>query len=252
VVTSIAIFYDLENPMKFVRDIGSLLADDGIWVIELSYLPFMLAKNSFDTICHEHLEYYALRQIEWMLTREQMEIHRIEFNDMNGGSFRLFIRKASFGSVPDQARFLLQKTRDEEKTLGLDGDIPYLRFRESALKVRSDLVNLLSRLRSRGETVYIYGASTKGNVILQFCGIDNQMIARAADRNPDKWGKWTLGTNIPIISEEDARNDRPDYFLVLPWHFFESFKKREEPFLRRGGRFILPLPEVRVVGIEDV
>ncbi len=251
VITSIAMFYDLENPMKFVSDINSLLADDSVWVMELSYLPFMLAKNSFDTICHEHLEYYALRQIEWMLAREHMAVHRIEFNDMNGGSFRLFMRKASLGRAPEATRNMLEKTRNEEVALGLDSDLPYFRFRESALRVRTALGNLLNDLRSRGKTVYIYGASTKGNVILQYCGIDHRLVAGAADRNPRKWGKLTLGTDIPIISEEEARNRRPDYFLVLPWHFLESFKKREEPFLKRGGEFILPLPEVHVVGSED-
>lgn len=252
VVTSIAMFYDLENPPGFVSDVASLLADDGVWVIELSYLPFMLQKDLFDTICHEHLEYYALRQIKWMLRREQLQVHRIEFNDINGGSFRLFIRKQAFGPVPADARALLDKVRKYEEILGLDTDRPYVRFREAALKVRDDLMKLLTELKAAGKSVYIYGASTKGNTILQFCGIDDTMVVKAADRNPEKWGRRTLGTDIPIASEEEVRAEKPDYFLVLPWHFFEAFKIREAAFLKRGGKFILPLPEVRVVGVDDL
>lgn len=252
VVTSIAMFYDLENPREFVRDVASLLADDGVWIIELSYLPFMLEKNSFDTICHEHLEYYSLKQIEWMLEREDLQVHKIEFNDINGGSFRLFIRQRAFGSVEQAEASELSKVQENEKALGLDTDAPYKAFREASLKVREDLKNLLIELKESGKSVYIYGASTKGNTILQFCDIDQNLIMKAADRNPDKWGRFTLGTNIPIISEEQARSENPDYFLVLPWHFFDVFKKREEAFLKRGGKFILPLPEVQIIGQDNL
>lgn len=252
VVTSIAMFYDLEDPSKFVRDVASLLADDGVWVIEQSYLPFMLARNSFDTICHEHLEYYSLKQIEWMLDRENLRIHKIEFNDINGGSFRLFICPSRLKAVEQLESFEINKIRENEKVLGLNTNAPYNAFRESSLKVGKDLRNLLIELKELGKSVYIYGASTKGNTILQFCDIDQNLIMKAADRNPDKWGRVTLGTNIPIISEEQARAENPDYFLVLPWHFFEVFKQREEAFLKRGGKFILPLPEVQIVGQDDL
>lgn len=251
VLTSIAMFYDLENPSRFVGDVASLLADDGVWVIELSYLPFMLQKNSFDTICHEHLEYYSLRPIEWMLRREQLQVHKIEFNDINGGSFRLFIRKQAFGPVPEDERALLDKARENEGILGLDTDRPYIQFRKAVLKVRDDLKKLLTALKAKGKLVYAYGASTKGNTLLQFCGIDKTMVTKAADRNPEKWGRRTLGTDIPIVSEEEARAEKPDYFLVLPWHFFASFISREEAFLNRGGKFIVPLPRVHIVGKDE-
>lgn len=252
IVTSIAMFYDLENPSQFVHDVASLLAEDGIWIIELSYLPFMLASHSFDTICHEHLEYYSLKQIEWMLKREQLEVQKIEFNDINGGSFRLFIRKRGFSFPAPADAFEICKVRENEKALGLDTDSPYTVFREASLKIAKDLKNLLVKLRDSGKSVYVYGASTKGNTILQFCDIDHNLVMKAADRNPDKWGRQTLGTEIPIISEEQARAENPDYFLVLPWHFFEVFKQREEAFLRRGGKFILPLPEVQIIGLENL
>jgi NDP-4-keto-2,6-dideoxyhexose 3-C-methyltransferase len=249
VVTSIAMFYDLESPGDFVRDVASIMADDGVWVIELSYLPFMLQRNSFDTICHEHLEYYSLSTLEWLVDKEGLGVQRIEFNDINGGSIRLFIRRKS---AIDQQEGALERARKSEKELSLRDEQTYVSFRENVTRVREDLRRLLQETKERRQTVYIYGASTKGNVILQFCGIDKDLVPKAADRNPDKWGRHTLGTNIEIISEEQARAERPDYFLVLPWHFLNEFKEREKSFLEGGGKFILPLPEVRVLGKEDL
>ncbi len=250
-VTSIAMFYDLEDPEAFVEDVASILADDGAWVIELSYLPFMLANGSYDTICHEHLEYYALRQITWMLDRHGLSVHSIEFNDVNGGSFRLFIRREEAGPVPRDVQETLQAVRAREERLGLATDAPYLRFRDQAAKSSRELRTLLNEITSSGKKIYIYGASTKGNTILQYCGIDRTLIPKAADRNPDKWGRRTLGTEILIIPEEQARRECPDYFLVLPWHFIEVFRRREAEFLARGGKFILPMPEVRIIGHEE-
>ena len=252
VVTSIAMFYDLEDPRAFVRDVASILADDGIWVIELSYLPFMLAKNSYDTICHEHLEYYSLHQITWMLQREGLAVHGIEFNDINGGSFRLFMRKEEAGTVPPEVQEMIRGVEEREEALGLATDTPYDRFREKVMTVSINLRELVREISSNGRKVYIYGASTKGNTILQYCGIDRNLLPKAADRNPDKWGRRTLGTDIPIISEELARKDSPDFFLVLPWHFIDVFVRREHAFLENGGKFILPLPEVQVIGIDDL
>lgn len=252
VITSIAMFYDLEDPNRLVEDVVRMLAHDGLWVIELSYLPFMLHDGLFDTICHEHLEYYGLRQIEWMLQRHGLVVHDVEFNDINGGSFRLYVRPAAFGPVRDEARARLSDIREKERLFGLDRDQPYMAFCDAVHRTGRDLRALLERLKSEGNTVYVYGASTKGNTILQYCGIDNALIGKAADRNPEKWGRHTLGTNIPIVSEAQARAERPDYFLVLPWHFFDCFAAREEEFLQGGGMFILPLPEVRVVGLGDV
>jgi NDP-4-keto-2,6-dideoxyhexose 3-C-methyltransferase len=246
-ITSIAMFYDLEQPANFVRDISSIMSEDGVWVIELSYLPFMLQKNSFDTICHEHLEYYSLGTVEWLLKKENLAVQHVEFNDVNGGSMRLFIRRAS---AFDQPNASVTDARRHEEDLALDKEQTYESFRENVARVRSELRTVLEEAQRRGQSVYLYGASTKGNTILQFCGIDGAMIPKAADRNPDKWGRHTLGTNIEIISEDKARAERPDYFLVMPWHFFDEFKERERSFLEAGGKFILPLPEVRIVGQE--
>jgi len=246
-ITSIAMFYDLERPAEFVRDVSSILADDGVWVIELSYLAFMLKKNSFDTICHEHLEYYSLATLEWLLNKEELAVQQIEFNEVNGGSVRLFIRRKSAFEKPHDS---VNRARAEEAGLALRDEETYKSFRQNVARVRTELQHVLNQAGLENKTVYMYGASTKGNTILQFCEIDNTMVPKAADRNPDKWGRRTLGTNIEIISEAQARAERPDYFLVMPWHFFDEFKARERDFLEGGGKFILPLPEVRIVGAE--
>jgi len=247
-ITSIAMFYDLEHPGDFVRDISSIMSDDGVWVLELSYLPFMLQKNSFDTICHEHLEYYSLATLEWLLHKEELAVQTVEFNEINGGSIRLFIRRRS---AIETASDSVEAARKSEQELGLRDEETFKSFREQVDGIRTELVRVLEKIKKRGESVYLYGASTKGNTILQFCGINNDMVPKAADRNPDKWGRHTLGTNVEIISEAQARAERPDYFLVMPWHFFGEFKEREKDFLESGGKFILPLPEVRIVGKED-
>lgn len=246
-VTSIAMFYDLEEPATFVRDVARLLAEDGVWVIELSYLPAMLQTNAFDTICHEHLEYYSLRPIEWLLAAEGLRVDRAEINDVNGGSIRLFIRSTSLPPSSPANQEALAALRTEEEALALRTDRPYETFRSICYGIRDQLKGLLQKLTEEGATIYAYGASTKGNTLLQFCGIDHRLLAKAADRNPDKWGTRTIGTEIPIVSEEEARRDDPDYFLVLPWHFFQSFVAREREYLEGGGRFILPLPQVRIV-----
>ena len=247
VVTSIAMFYDLERPRDFVADVAAVLAQNGVWVMELHYLPSMLEMNSFDAIVHEHLEYYSLAVLERLFNEEALEVVHAELNDINGGSIRLFIGHAGqIERTPEQQRSL-SALRIREFELALDAAEPYERFRKASEKVRDDLSALLTRLKAEGKTVHVYGASTKGNTILQYAGIDASLVSHAADRNPDKWGSETIATHIPIISEEDSRAMKPDYYLALPWHFLDEFLERESEFLGRGGKFIVPLPEVRVV-----
>ena len=183
-----------------------------------------------------------------MFERHRLKIHRVEFNDINGGSIRLFIRKQTAGPVPEKTLRALERIRQEEAAMGLDTSHPYNVFYQSALTVRTELKRLLNHIRTRGKTIYAYGASTKGNTLLQFCDINNRLISKAADRNPDKWFSRTPATNIEIIPEQQAREEKPDYFLVLPWSFFSVFRQREAGFLADGGKFILPLPHVQVVG----
>jgi hypothetical protein len=247
-ITSIAMFYDLENPRATVADVAAALADGGIWVMELHYLPAMLEANAFDAIVHEHLEYYSLAVLERMIGEAGLEVVAAELNDINGGSIRLFIgHQGAHEQTPEQVEEL-RRLRVSEFELALDSPEPYEAFRRRVETVRDDLLALCRQLHDEGKTIHVYGASTKGNTILQYAGIDSTLIAAAADRNPDKWGSETIGTRIPIISEEESRAANPDYYLALPWHFLGEFLEREQEFLARGGKFIVPLPEVRVVG----
>jgi SAM-dependent methyltransferase len=247
VITSIAMFYDLEEPAKFVEDIVESLAEDGVWITEFSYMPTMIAKNSFDTVVHEHLEYYSLSVIERLLGEAGLEVIAATLNDVNGGSIQLAIAHEGSRRPTAEAAEALQSIRIREFELALDSQEPYERFARNVHHVKSELSELLRSLKSDGKTIHVYGASTKGNTILQYVGIDGGIIDRAADRNPDKWGSETIGTGIPIVSEEDSRGMKPDYYLVLPWHFLDEFLDREREFLEGGGKFILPLPEVRIL-----
>jgi hypothetical protein len=251
VVTSIAMFYDLEDPAWFVRDVAESLAEEGVWVMELHYLPTMLETNSFDAIVHEHLEYYSLAVLERLLGESGLEVVSAELNEMNGGSIRLFIAHAGTVQASAEAADRLQELRIREFEMALDSPEPYEEFARNVERVRDELGELCRSLAADGKVIHVYGASTKGNTILQYAGLDHSVIPYAADRNSDKWGSETIRTKIPIISEEDSRKMNPDYYLVLPWHFLSEFLERERDYLEGGGRFIVPLPEVRVIGAKD-
>lgn len=244
-VTSIAMFYDLEDPGRFVADIAAVLHDDGIWVFEQSYMPRMLELISYDTICHEHLEYYALAQIEHLLKRHGLRVFDVELNNINGGSFRVFVCHRESARADYAPR--LSHLRDYEARGRFQTQGPFDVFRGHCERLRHDLRALINTEVAKGRRVHLYGASTKGNTILQYCGLDHTLIEAAADRNPEKWGARTPATSIPIISEQDSRARRPDYFLVLPWHFRKEFIEREAEFLAMGGKFIFPLPRVEVI-----
>jgi NDP-4-keto-2,6-dideoxyhexose 3-C-methyltransferase len=244
-VTSIAVFYDLDDPNAFVADVAAILDPAGIWVLEQSYMPLMLQQNSYDTICHEHLEYYSLAQIEPLMKAHRLRVFDCELNDCNGGSFRLFVCHERAVWSTNHSR--LAELRRRESELGLDGIAPLTSFRNRCHELRSQLREFVETEVGRGRVFHLYGASTKGNTILQFCELDHRWIAGAADRNPEKWGARTPATNIPILSEADSRRARPDYFLVLPWHFREEFLRREAQFRATGGKLVFPLPKLNVV-----
>lgn len=248
IISSIAVFYDLESPVEFAREVGALLSGEGLWVFEMSYLPAMLEKNSYDTICHEHLEYYSLSVIEHILKKAGLKIVNVSLNDINGGSIRCYAAHAGCSAYKNKvfSQNILQ-LRQREFELELDTDKPYRSFQERINAGREELVSLLNALKSEGKRIHIYGASTKGNTILQWCGITNRIIDFAAERNPDKYGARTLGTDIPIISEEESRAMKPDYYLVLPWHFRKEFIERETGMLEKGTGFIFPLPALEIV-----
>jgi SAM-dependent methyltransferase len=248
IVTSIAMFYDLEDPIAFARGIKSLLAPDGIWCVEMSYMPTMLQMNSYDTICHEHLEYYSLAVLERILDEAGLRAVNVSLNDINGGSIRLYATHAENGKYRrDEFQRNIKRLRQDEFDLELDTDKPYRYFQERVNVHRQELVTLLKKLRGEGKRIHAYGASTKGNTILQWCGIDSRLVDCAADRNPDKFGARTLGSDIPIVSEEESRKARPDYYLVLPWHFRAEFVEREKALLDSGVGMIFPLPTIEIV-----
>jgi hypothetical protein len=244
IVTSIAMFYDLDDPLSFVEQVAEILADDGIWHFEQSYLPSMLTTNAYDTVCHEHLEYYSLKQIKWMTDRCGLKIVDVSLNDINGGSFGVTVTKA--GSPLAANDSAVQRILADEDRAGISTLEPYARFREHVFKHRDQLLSLLDRLHTEGAKVLGYGASTKGNVILQFCGITAEQIPCIGEVNPDKFGSFTPGTNIPIVSEDEMHMMKPDYLLVLPWHFRQNILTREDAYLRQGGKMIFPLPEIKI------
>jgi 2-polyprenyl-3-methyl-5-hydroxy-6-metoxy-1,4-benzoquinol methylase len=249
IVTSIAMFYDLEDPIEFVRQIKNILAPEGIWVFEMSYMPMMLKMNSYDTICHEHLEYYSLAVIEHVMKTAEMRILNAELNSINGGSLRCYaVHTDNFVYKKDEYIQNIKKLRQEEFDMELDTNKPYKNFQDRINLHKEELSGLLKALKKDGKRIHIYGASTKGNTILQWCGIDQRIIDYAAERSPDKYGALTLGTDIPIISEAESRAMKPDYYLVLPWHFKEEFIEREREILDKGTKFIFPLPTISVVG----
>lgn len=245
IVTSIAMFYDLESPLKFMRDVKEILAEDGVWVFEQSYMPTMLEQNAYDTICHEHLEYYGLRQIKWMTDRIGFKILAVELNDINGGSFCVTVAKQN--STYEPSFRPIQALLQHEKSKGLNTLKPYNDFKDRVFRHREELIKFVKEVKKANQTILGYGASTKGNVVLQFCGFDETDIPAIADRNPEKHGCFTPGTMIPIISEEEARRRKPDYLLPLPWHFKDEFIQREKQYLEDGGKFLFHLPNIEVI-----
>ena len=246
IVTSIAMFYDLDDPVGFVRQIESILADDGVWHLEQSYMPSMLRMNSYDTICHEHLEYYSLGALVKILGAANMQVVDVAMNAVNGGSFAVTAAKRGATGV-HRNDAVIDWLLAQEDRMGLGTPRPYRDFEERVFRHREDLVRLVRALRADGKTILGYGASTKGNVLLQFCGFDADDIAAIAEVNPDKFGCITPGTHIPIVSEADARAMKPDYFLVLPWHFKDGILRRERDYLGGGGKMIFPFPEIEIV-----
>ncbi len=245
VVTSIAMFYDLEEPIKFAKDIEAILADDGIWVMEQSYMPTMLQTMSYDTICHEHLEFYCIKQIALISEASGLKILDIVLNDINGGSFQVMLsKKNSSYEVSENVQQLLEK----EEAEGYNGFEVFETFVKDVDQCKEKLLAFLNQAKAEGKKVLGYGASTKGNVLLQYCGITKDLISAIAEVNEDKYGKVTPGTEIPIVSEKEAREMKPDYLMVLPWHFKENILEKEEAYIKESGcAFVFPLPNFEIV-----
>jgi NDP-4-keto-2,6-dideoxyhexose 3-C-methyltransferase len=252
IITSIAMFYDLEEPVKFASEIEGLLGEDGIWIFEMSYLPLMLLQNSFDTICHEHLEYYSLAVLETIAARAKLRIFRTDITDINGGSIRCYACRAENSKYgTDGDRKFMQRLRIREFEMMLDTDKPYVEFQARIDGLKKSLGEILSAIRARGEHIHVYGASTKGNVLLQWYNIGKSIVDCASDRNPEKAGSKTLGTEIPIVAEAESRARKPDYYLVLPWHFKREFLQRERDAIIQGTKMIFPLPTIEIVSRDN-
>ena len=250
IVTAIAMFYDLDEPNVFVGEVKEILDKEGVWIVQMTDLPSMLVLNAFDNICHEHLEYYSLSALEHLLTRHDLEIFDLETNDINGGSLRVYIRHkgSNIGNERVGRDIRIAERVAFEEQLGLNDMSAYFNFAERVRRTTKSMCDFIKKEKAKGKKIFAYGASTKGNTLLQYLGLNHTTILAAAERNPIKWGKKTIGTNIPIISEEEARLAKPDYFLVLPWHFMREFLDREVDYLKGGGKFIVPLPEFKIIG----
>jgi hypothetical protein len=250
IITAIAMFYDLDDPNAFLKDIVSCLDGEGIFIVQQNYLPYMLERNIFDNVSHEHLEYYSLTTFKELLGRHNLEVFDIELNDVNGGSMRTYIRHQNLGrtirespGAADRVEEILKK----EAGMGLEKKETYENFAKRVQNIKKTLYKFIKEEIAKGKKIYAYGASTRGNTTLRYCGLDYRLITAVADRNPDKWGRKTVGTLIPITSEAQARAEKPDYFWVLPWQFLKEFREREADYLKNNGKFIVPLPEFRII-----
>lgn len=243
IVTAIACFYDINDPNKFLSDVKKLLHKEGILVIAQNYLVGMLENNAFDNIVHEHLEYYSLLSLEKLMARHNLEVFDMEKTQINGGSFITFVSHKNTRPVEKS----VLKWREYEKKLKLDDLKIYADFAKKVRKNSQDIFNLMTKLAKENKKVYVYGASTRGNTLLQYCNLNNNLIQAAVERNPEKWGKKISSLGIPIISERQARIQKPDYLLALPWFFKDEFLQREKNYLDSGGHFIFPLPKLEII-----
>ena len=246
IITAISMFYDLEDPNSFLKDIVSILDKDGLFIIQQNYLISMLQKNAFDNICHEHREYYSLYSLKQILAKYNLEIFDVSESDINGGSIRTYIKFKDNDKLGHEESYKRVKIIENmEIEIGIDDLDIYYNFVERIEKIKEDLLKFLNKEKEAGKEIYIYGASTRGNVILQYFGLTPELITAAVDKNPDKHGKKTVGSLIPIVSPEEFREKNPDHLLVMTWHFYEEIKKQEEKWFNNGGEFIIPLPTLK-------
>ena len=244
VITSFAMFYDIESPVEFAQEIEQTLHDDGIWVLEQSYMPAMLEANSFDTICHEHIEFYSLRQIVWICRESNLKVLDVDFNDVNGGSFSITVAKAKSKYIPNTER--IETILADEEALESDKADAFEGFRTRIERERRSFVDFLCHARATKKSVYALGASTKGNVLLQYYEIDATLIRAIGEVNLDKLNSFTPGSKIPIVSENSILSSKPDYIVILPWHFKEFFLRLEK---LKGNTLIFPLPSFEIIQV---
>lgn len=258
VITCIAMFYDLDNPHPFVADLGSVLDEDGILVLQMSYTPLMVKQMAFDNICHEHVYYYDLTSIQTLFQQHGFRIVDCSLNDTNGGSFRIYLQKvnanvSSFGSAPlrDVCNMRVHSILNYEKNeLNIRDPQVWKEFAKQLNDLKTKVVQFVDGAIANGKSVYGYGASTKGNTLLQHFGLDHTKIKAIAERSPYKFGMKTVGSEIPIVSEAEMREANPNYLLVLPWHFIDEFERREQGYINAGGALVLPCPQFKIIANE--
>jgi len=243
IITAISCFYDIDNPNSFTEDVKRILNDDGIFVIQQNYVISMLKENAFDNIVHEHLEYYSLHSLQFLLNLHDLEVFYVEETPINGGSFRTYIARKGKRKIAKN----VYKMLEQEKQIGVDKKNVYLEFSKRINQNKKRLLGFIKQQTKLGKKIYVYGASTRGNTLLQYFDLTSKYIIYAVERNKEKWGKYISSLGIPIISEEEARSRNPDYMLVLPWFFKNEFLQREKNYLKNGGHFIFPLPEFEVI-----
>lgn len=256
VITAIGMFYDLDDPNSFLDDVCKCLDDQGVFIIQMMYMPFALERNAFDGICHEHLEYYTMRSLENLLHRHGLKIFDVQMREeINEGSVRFYICKEVASTkkmITMEAQARITDLRKSEAILGLEELSTYKALVQRIENARNSTLDFLKKEKAKGKRIHGYAASTKGNTTLQYYGINSHLVGAIADRNPVKWGKYTVSSGIPVISEEDSRAQKPDYYFVLAWHFLPEFIAREQDFLDRGGKFIVPMPEFKIISSKNL
>jgi SAM-dependent methyltransferase len=249
IITAISMFYDLEDPNSFLKDITEILDKDGLFIIQQNYLLSMLEENAFDNICHEHREYYSFISLKNILKKYNLEIFDVSLNEINGGSIRTYIKFADNSSLNgfEEAKKRIKEIEQREKDIGLETLKPYTDFANRISSIKQELTSFLKEKKAEGKKIWIYGASTRGNVILQYFNLTPELVDFIADKNSDKWGKKTIGSMIPIVRPEEIIKENPNYLLVNVWHFFKEVKEQEKEWFNQGGIFLVPLPSFKIV-----
>lgn len=255
IISCISMFYDLQDPTQFLNDVYTIMEDDGLFVLQMSYSPLMLEQLEIGNLCHEHARYYSFFNLKFLLEKHNFRVMDVSLNNTNAGSFRVYAMKKDanikkFGSHThrDVCNFRIASLLGYEKTLGLDTPKPWIEFYNNVLKLKEQTLSFLTEQKTLGKTVMAYGASTKFNTVLQLFGIDDSLISAIAERSPEKYGRRTVGSNIPIISEEEMREKQPDYLVIGPFQFLAEFMERESEYLQKGGKFVCLMPSFEIIG----
>lgn len=233
----------------FVCGLELLLKDDGVAIIEVPYVKEMIDRCEFDTIYHEHLCYFSLTALDHLFQRNGLAIGDVELLPIHGGSLRIFVQQKAALSTKDkpEGSLRVQQMLKEEALWGVGSPEFYRGFAAKVDSLRGQLLQTLAELKARGKGIAAYGASAKGSTLLNYFGIGQETIDFVADRSPIKQGLYTPGTHLPIYAPEKLLQAMPDYVLLLTWNFAGEILAQQAEYRRRGGRFVIPIPEVSVV-----